>query len=427
MSLGISAIIWGIITLSLLIVLHEGGHFFAARALGVRVREFMIGLPGPKLSFTRKGIRYGVTAIPLGGYVKIVGMEGDVHNPLLAPMLAHITKHQTATYEELEKHFDIDERTVAVCLMALKDFQAVTEDDDGTIHAVFPSARAAKPAKLLEEAQRDSYITLPTYKRLVILSAGVVLNVAAALLVFFVVLTTVGLYADTGMVSPLEGGPAAEAGLPHDVRITVFAGIAVEDFNELAAQIPLHAPGDVVLVEYVHEEERDTSPGVIYRTTSEVEVTLGTNPETGATMLGIVPQFEQRPLTPLDAIRESFHYVGMTVEGIAGFFIPTRFTESVANSSSVIGISVIAAQTASTGAIEYAWLIAAISLSLGLINLVPIPPLDGGKIVLELVEKIRRKPLPLNVNLGFSVVGFALLFSLMIYLMYVDVGRLMAG
>ena len=71
-------IFWFIVTFSILVVLHEGGHFLVARAFGVYVHEFMIGLPGPALRFHGKKTDYGITAVPLGGYVRISGMEPAV-------------------------------------------------------------------------------------------------------------------------------------------------------------------------------------------------------------------------------------------------------------------------------------------------------------------------------------------------------------
>ena len=86
MSSGLAALFWGIVTFSLLVVIHEGGHFLAARLFGVKVHEFMIGLPGPGAALrARRRPRYGVTAIPLGGYVRIAGMEPGPEDELLGP------------------------------------------------------------------------------------------------------------------------------------------------------------------------------------------------------------------------------------------------------------------------------------------------------------------------------------------------------
>ena len=68
-------IVCAVFTIGFLVFIHEGGHYLAARAFGVRVTEFMLGLPGPSIGFTKAGTRFGVTAVPLGGYAKVCGME----------------------------------------------------------------------------------------------------------------------------------------------------------------------------------------------------------------------------------------------------------------------------------------------------------------------------------------------------------------
>ena len=85
-------VFWGVITFSLLVVLHEAGHFVAARAFGLKVHEFMVGLPGPRISYHGKKTTFGVTAIPLGGYVRIAGMEPGADGRVHAPMPSR-TRH----------------------------------------------------------------------------------------------------------------------------------------------------------------------------------------------------------------------------------------------------------------------------------------------------------------------------------------------
>src|SRR5664280_612765 len=87
-------IFWFIITFSILVVLHEGGHFLVARAFGVHVHEFMIGLPGPAIRIHGKKTDYGVTAVPLGGYVRISGMEPGPEDERLGAVLAYVTRRQ---------------------------------------------------------------------------------------------------------------------------------------------------------------------------------------------------------------------------------------------------------------------------------------------------------------------------------------------
>ncbi len=89
----------------------------------------------------------------------------------------------------------------------------------------------------------------------------------------------------------------------------------------------------------------------------------------------------------------------------------------------VIGISVEVAEAVRNGPLDYAWLIALLSLSLGVMNILPIPPLDGGKVLLEIIERVKGSPIPRNVVMGISMAGVLVLFSFIGYVMYADVMR----
>ena len=94
-------ILYATIVLGFLVFIHEGGHYLAARAFGVRVTEFMLGLPGPSVGFTRAGTRFGVTAVPLGGYAKVCGMEAGEMSPHLEQVLAALYRRGTANMEDI--------------------------------------------------------------------------------------------------------------------------------------------------------------------------------------------------------------------------------------------------------------------------------------------------------------------------------------
>jgi regulator of sigma E protease len=192
--------------------------------------------------------------------------------------------------------------------------------------------------------------------------------------------------------------------------------VAVSTYNEIVEQIQAHEIGDEVVLTYVVDGVEQS-----------VRVELAKNPESDTPFLGSSPYFTKTRMSPGDAFIASFERLWLTVKGIVGFFTPSNFTESVNNSASVVGIAVIAAEVIKVDPVEYVGLVAAISLSLGLMNLIPIPPLDGGRMVIELLEKIRRRPLSINTNIVVTLVGFTLLFSLMAYLLYVDIGRFFLG
>jgi regulator of sigma E protease len=102
---------------------------------------------------------------------------------------------------------------------------------------------------------------------------------------------------------------------------------------------------------------------------------------------------------------------------------PATFSHSIQGARSIVGISYEVATAAKEGPLAYAWMVSLLSLSLGVMNIIPIPPLDGGKIAVELIEAVIRRPVPKRLSIAFSVVGTVLLFSLIFYLMYADVLR----
>ena len=94
-------IVYATLILGFLVFIHEGGHYLAARAFGVRVTEFMLGLPGPNIGFTKWGTKFGVTPFLLGGYAKVCGMEPGEMSPHLEPVLAALYRRGTANMEDI--------------------------------------------------------------------------------------------------------------------------------------------------------------------------------------------------------------------------------------------------------------------------------------------------------------------------------------
>lgn len=96
-------IVYATLILGFLVFIHEGGHYLAARAFGVRVTEFMLGLPGPNIGFTKWGTKFGVTPFLLGGYAKVCGMEPGEMSPHLEPVLAALYRRGTANMEDIAR------------------------------------------------------------------------------------------------------------------------------------------------------------------------------------------------------------------------------------------------------------------------------------------------------------------------------------
>ncbi len=412
---GLETMFWGVLTFSILVVLHEGGHFLAARAFGIKVHEFMVGLPGPRIAFTAKnGTMYGITAIPLGGYVRIAGMEPGAEDSLLAPALKAISQVGRMDADELRRLLSIDEDRAMSLFITLADWGAIKADETDSVSYVslMHATGDTDAEELLDQARAITYRGAKTWQRITILVMGIATNLLTAILVFTIVLSGWGYYQQSLTLEDVsEGGAAAVAGIQAGDTITALDGEEVSDWMALTNTIIAQEVGDTIVIDVV----RDGDP---YTFTAE----LAEN-ESGLPFLGVVAGLDRVEPTVIEAFRDSLVWTGMVFVAIGQFFNPATFRASLEGARSVVGISVEVAQAARTGPIDYAWWIALLSLSLGAMNLLPIPPLDGGKIALEVVEKIMGKPIERRISLGISLAGAVLLFSLIGYVMYADILR----
>ncbi len=405
-------IVWGVVTFSILVVLHEMGHFLAARAFGVKVHEFMVGLPGPALRLRTKNMTWGVTAVPLGGYVRIAGMEPGADDALLGPALGHVRAHMSADASTLARALDIPLQRAEALLTSLADWKAVTEDGERYVFAVEGHTAAMSAEELLSHARSFTYRGQAAWKRVVILGMGVFTNLAVAIATFTVVLSVWGYYDfSTRIDSVVDGSPAEAAGIvPGDVLVAV-GGAPIERWDEFQMAMSRTKPGDSVVVTF----ERDGASR---------DVSLVLAERDGHGFAGLGPTAVAVRPSVIESVGESFRYTGLVFRAIAGFFNPSTFQQSIGQSAGVVGISVMAAEAVDAGPLSYATLIALLSLSLGVMNILPLPPLDGGKIALEVIERAIGRPLDRRITLALNGAGAVLLFTFIGYIMFVDISRI---
>jgi regulator of sigma E protease len=412
------AVFWGVVTFSILVFLHEGGHFFAARLFGVKVHEFMLGLPGPALRLHTKATTFGVTAIPLGGYVRIAGMEPGAEDPLLADALKASAVAGRIDATRLSEELGGDLERAGALLTTLADYGAIepATDDDVSYLSLVTTEPGQSPADLLDVVRSTTYRGKKTWQRVVILSSGVAINIISAMLTFTVVLTAWGFPTATLTVESVQKGTAAyTAGLRAGDRLTAVDGTRVKDWDQFATVMAARKPASTIVLRYV----RDGQP-------RESSIVLGG--KDGHGFLGVGPKVVNIPQPVAKAAADSFKLTGAVFVSIVQFFAnvvhPAQFAASLKDARSVVGVSQMAAEAAQAGPMDYAVLVALLSLSLGAMNILPIPPLDGGKVFLELLERAIGHPLKRQVALGLSAAGAIMLFSLIGYLMYADIARI---
>ncbi|MDR1713365.1 MAG: M50 family metallopeptidase [Coriobacteriales bacterium] len=426
MSNVVSIVFFGVLMLSLIVFVHELGHFSLARLFGVRVTEFMIGLPGPNLGFTAKGTRFGITPFLLGGYAKIAGMEGGRENPNLARALAWMSEQGTASLEQVqdaehELGFNLEE-----ALDILDIWGSIKRVRKGWSHYHYETIAAgdsaagqprplADPAAVLDAERQLTYRALPWWKRVVILAGGVLYNLVFAVIVITAILMFIGTeIPTTTFASIVDDSPAAEAGIVAGDSVVELDGVAITSWEQFSTALSAMQPGDEVRLVVDHDGTRRS-----------VDVQLADNE--GRPMLGVVVQTEHQGTSFVSAFTTSVGYIGLVAQFIVQLFNPNTFSEVVSQSTSVIGISVEAKNAASAGFLPFIFLAAALSISVGLMNLLPLPPLDGGKIVVETIERLTGRIVPVKVVNGITVAAMAALLLLFVYVTNQDIHRYFLG
>jgi regulator of sigma E protease len=362
---------WVLIVLgfSALIVLHEAGHFLTAKATGMRVEKFFLFFP-PRLVSVRRGeTEYGIGAIPAGGYVKISGMNPD---------------------EELPP-----------------------------------------------EARGRGYYDKPVWKRIVVIGAGPAVNVVLAFAIFFFVL--VGANEDTltrlnvGNVTQtvgdvVPGSPAAKTLKPGDQIVAVDG----RGYPELALEERL-----VKFINRVGSHECAGRPreGCLAATPVDLTVrrngqlrTISVRPEYDAaierTRIGFGYGTDAEELSASGAGRQSANLMWQVASGTVSVFARLFEEDKRKEVSGVVGVSAVANDVLDVSTERSLILLGLVSLSLGLINLFPFLPLDGGHIFWSLVEKVRGERVPFAVMERAGMVGFVLVIMLFFLGLTNDIGRL---
>ncbi len=385
-------IIWAtILILGVLITIHEFGHFTAARSVGIRVERFSIGIPPRFVSLT------------------------STNDGWLFHLFFYKRSHGRLSWQPIIKK------------MISKPGRIGSETE--YVIALLPLGGYVKMAGIIDESmdteinyEDDEFMSKPLWAKLWVMSAGVIMNTILAFAIFSAVGFTQGMpeVSDEPIVAELQPDmPAMAAGIQPGDQIISINGKPIKTWNDLTKSIHNQPNTDISLT--ILREDVQITMDI---TTSFMPVPTDTGMDTlGA--IGIIPEVFYRDMT----IGEAFNIGWLRTESSFGMIIMSlKMLGSGGASMSDFGgpimIAQLAGQTAEAGWIPFFTFMALISVNLAFINILPIPGLDGGHIMIHLIEGIIRRPLTMKARITIQQIGMAFLLMLMVTVVFNDISRL---
>lgn len=326
-----------IFAFGLIVLIHECGHFMAAKAFNMQVDEFAIGF-GPIL-FSKQGSEtlYTIRAIPLGGFNRIAGMTPD------------------------------------------------------------------------ENLNERSFLNQAVWKRFIVIAAGAVMNFILAIVLFFVIFANIGIQTPSG--EPVIGGivehsPASQINLQVGDKITNIDGHNITKWSDITPS--LKNCGEKLIPITVVRDNKIVTEKILPQFADKQVV------------IGIYPQFIKKDISILEsfnlAIKRTVDIINQMTVGL----LKVIFGKAEANLSGPIGVAQMAGKVANVGFIPLLSFTALLSINLGVINLFPLPVLDGGHLVMLLIEGITGKKLPEKALIIIQLSGVVILALLFLYATYSD-------
>ena len=361
--------------LVVLVLVHELGHFAMAKWAGITVEEFGIGFPPRIASMKWHGTRYSLNWIPLGGFVRMLGEDGDVE------------------------------------IKRLRESGMTTDE--------------------IETAMEGAFNRRPIWVRVVVLLAGVAMNFLLASALFAAAFSLPTLVGEGPLtVTDIQPGSPAADNLEVDDIIVSVDGRTFDRSSDLTAYVADHAGEDVVLQVVRGGASIDVT--VRPRTLTDEERSQGQGP----IGFGYDPaRVVEEPSTvtgPFDAIARgasatwtlAIQIPGGLAEAVGGLI---GLNDSGADARGPIGIAQETGRVLEAPLVSQLFFIGLLSVNLAVLNVLPFPPLDGGRIAVVLVEAVRRRRMPAEREALIYFTGFAVLIALVILISIQDIQRLFTG
>ncbi|MDG4516975.1 RIP metalloprotease RseP [Streptococcus suis] len=403
-----------------IVVVHEFGHFYFAKKAGILVREFAIGM-GPKIfAHTGKdGTLYTIRILPLGGYVRMAGWGEDkteikTGSPAsLSLNEAGVVTRINLSGKQLDSlslpmnvtSFDFEEK-LEITGWVLEESKTYKVDHDATI--VEEDGTEVRIAPLDVQYQNAT-----VWGKLITNFAGPMNNFILGILIFILLFFMQGGVANpsSNAVSITEGGALQAAGVVTGDKILSVNGNTTDSYTEVATIISKAATDATTAPSFDLVVEHDGKKRHVSVTAEQVD---------GAYRIGISPILKTGFV---DKIVGGFQEAGATALRVVTALKNLIANFDVKQLGGPVAIYKVSSQAAEFGLVSVLGLMAALSINLGIFNLIPIPALDGGKIVMNILEAIRRKPLKPETESYITLAGVAIMVVLMLVVTWNDIMR----
>ena len=409
-----------ILVFGIIVVVHEFGHFYFAKKSGILVREFAIGM-GPKIfaHIGKDGTAYTIRILPLGGYVRMAGWGDDTTEiktgtPVSLTLaedgkvkrinLSGKKLDQTALPMQVTQ-FDFEDK-LFIRGLVLEEEKTFAVDHDATVVEADGTEVRIAPLDV-------QYQNATIWGKLITNFAGPMNNFILGVVVFWILIFMQGGVrdVDTNQFHIMPQGALAKVGVPETAQITKIGSHEISNWESL--------------IQAVESETKDRTAPTLDVTISEKgsdkQVTVTPEESQGRYLLGVQPGIKSDFL--------SMFVGGFTTAADSALRILSAlknliFQPDLNKLGGPVAIFKASSDAAKNGIENVLYFLAIISINIGIFNLIPIPALDGGKIVLNILEAIRRKPLKQEIETYVTLAGVVIMVVLMIAVTWNDIMRL---
>ena len=409
-----------ILVFGIIVVVHEFGHFYFAKKSGILVREFAIGM-GPKIfaHIGKDGTAYTIRILPLGGYVRMAGWSDDTTEIKTGtPVSLTLTddgkvKRINLSGKKLDQtalpmqvtQFDFEDKLFIKGLV-LEEEKTFAVDHDATVVEADGTEVRIAPLDV-------QYQNATIWGKLITNFAGPMNNFILGVVVFWILIFMQGGVrdVDTNQFHIMPQGALAKVGVPETAQITKIGSHEISNWESL--------------IQAVESETKDKTAPTLDVTISEKgsdkQVTVTLEESQGRYLLGVQPGIKSDFL--------SMFVGGFTTAADSALRILSAlknliFQPDLNKLGGPVAIFKASSDAAKNGIENVLYFLAMISINIGIFNLIPIPALDGGKIVLNILEAIRRKPLKQEIETYVTLAGVVIMVVLMIAVTWNDIMRL---